>query len=434
MGFEAQTVVWAHLPPAKEAARWDRYEARIAPDTPGERLWLAMRALSGRFAGESASTVAELARRAVERGRIFHEQADGVIWSMPIYCLSQADELDAADRAIEQYASEAQARGGAGLIGGSVFLRGELAYLRGDIAGAARAARAAVAAARQGAFLLAFPMWLALLLDVLIERGELDAADLELQVSDMPEDMPDDYWFSPLLHSRGCLRLAQGRTGEGFEDLLEVGRRAERHGIENAALLPTGAVAAIALARSGQQEWARGLAESYLRDAKAWGTPRSIGTGLHALGLAEGGEEGLGLLREAAATLRRSPARLEHARALTDLGAALRRANRRAEAREPLREALEMARRGGALAIARRAHEELEATGQKLRRFVAIGVESLTPSERRIAEMAATGLTNRQIAQELFLTVKTIETHLHAAYEKLDIPSRRELPNALNTP
>jgi DNA-binding NarL/FixJ family response regulator len=87
-----------------------------------------------------------------------------------------------------------------------------------------------------------------------------------------------------------------------------------------------------------------------------------------------------------------------------------------------------------ALPLAKRAHDELAATGEKVRRFIAVGVESLTPSERRIAEMAADGRTNRQIAQELFLTVKTIETHLHAAYDKLDIHHRQELAEALTTP
>ena len=121
-----------------------------------------------------------------------------------------------------------------------------------------------------------------------------------------------------------------------------------------------------------------------------------------------------------------------NARGLVDLGAALRLANRRAEARDPLREALDMARRDGALAIARRAHEELETTGEKLRPLLTGGVESLTPSERRVASMAAEGKTNRAIAQDLFLTVKTIEAHLSSAYRKLDIDSRSELPETLS--
>jgi DNA-binding CsgD family transcriptional regulator len=122
---------------------------------------------------------------------------------------------------------------------------------------------------------------------------------------------------------------------------------------------------------------------------------------------------------------------LEYMRALTDFGATLRRGGRRADAREPLRNALELARRNGALAIARRAHEELEATGEKLGPLIAVGVESLTPSERRIAKLAAEGLTNREIAQTLFLSVKTVESHLGGTYRKLDVRSREDLPRAL---
>ncbi|MDR9372869.1 helix-turn-helix transcriptional regulator, partial [Conexibacter sp. JD483] len=110
------------------------------------------------------------------------------------------------------------------------------------------------------------------------------------------------------------------------------------------------------------------------------------------------------------------------------------RARRRADARAPLRDALELARRCGAAELARRAHDELAATGEKVRRYTPIGVESLTPSERRVAELAAGGMTNRQIAQTRFLTVKTIETHLSSVYDKLGIRSRRQLPAALGEP
>jgi DNA-binding CsgD family transcriptional regulator len=145
----------------------------------------------------------------------------------------------------------------------------------------------------------------------------------------------------------------------------------------------------------------------------------------------EGGERGLELLRESLSVLEASPARLEHARTLAEYGAALRRANRRAEAREPLRAALEWARPAGALAVARRAHEELEATGEKVRPLLEGGIDSLTPSERRVAALAAEGHTNREIAQSLFLSIKTVEGHLSNAYRKLDVSSRRELSAVL---
>jgi DNA-binding NarL/FixJ family response regulator len=143
------------------------------------------------------------------------------------------------------------------------------------------------------------------------------------------------------------------------------------------------------------------------------------------------GADRLAALEEAVAVLDGSPALLVRAEALAHLGAARRRARQRADARTPLREALELARRCGAVGLAKTAFDELAATGERVRRYTPIGVESLTPSQRRVAELAASGMTNREIAQALFLTVKTIESHLAAAYDKLGIRSRRELPVAL---
>jgi DNA-binding NarL/FixJ family response regulator len=145
----------------------------------------------------------------------------------------------------------------------------------------------------------------------------------------------------------------------------------------------------------------------------------------------DGGERRLELLEEALALLERSPMRLERLRTLCDLGTALRQARRQVDAREPLHQALEQARRLGAVTIARRAHDELAATGESVRPLTATGVGSLTPGERRVAAMAADGLSNREIGQALFLTVKTVETHLSAAYRKLEISGRAQLPGAL---
>ncbi len=156
------------------------------------------------------------------------------------------------------------------------------------------------------------------------------------------------------------------------------------------------------------------------------------GKSLVACGLAEGGEDGLALLREAVAVLEPSQARLEHARALVELGAALRRANRRSESREPLRRGLELATvvRRGATRRARRdratRHRARDPAGLR-----SAASESLTPSERRVAQMAAEGSTNREIAQALFVTPKTVEVHLSSAYRKLDIASRSQLSKAL---
>jgi DNA-binding CsgD family transcriptional regulator len=123
--------------------------------------------------------------------------------------------------------------------------------------------------------------------------------------------------------------------------------------------------------------------------------------------------------------------RLEYAKALVELGGALRRANKRSEAREQLRLGLELAHKLGATGLEDRAQTELAATGARPRRLMLSGLESLTPSERRVAEMAAENMTNKDIAQALFVTPKTVEVHLSSVYRKLEISSRAQLPDAL---
>jgi DNA-binding CsgD family transcriptional regulator len=156
-----------------------------------------------------------------------------------------------------------------------------------------------------------------------------------------------------------------------------------------------------------------------------------VGNALRVQGLVVGGTEGVELLHEAVDTLTRSPARLAHAHALIDLGGAMRRSGRRQDARPSLREGLEAARRCGATALVERAHAELVTAGARPRRLMFSGVESLTASERRVAAMAADEMSNREIAQALFITVKTVENHLSRVYGKLDIHSREELSAAL---
>jgi DNA-binding CsgD family transcriptional regulator len=152
---------------------------------------------------------------------------------------------------------------------------------------------------------------------------------------------------------------------------------------------------------------------------------------MRAAGVVAGGDRGEALLREAIGTLERADARLERARALADLGALLRRRNRRTEARELLREALDAASRAGARPLAEQAETELRATGARPRRVVLTGLDSLTASERRIAEHASHGLTNREIAQTLFVTARTVEGHLTSVFRKLQLASRDELRAAL---
>jgi DNA-binding CsgD family transcriptional regulator len=181
----------------------------------------------------------------------------------------------------------------------------------------------------------------------------------------------------------------------------------------------------------GHSDPAEELAADELRLAQASGLTRVVIRDLRVLGLAVRGSAGVELLEEAVRTAEHAPARLEGMLALADLGVMLRREKKRAAAREPLRRALELSHRGGATAIAERARMELGATGSRPRRMNFSGVESLTPAERRVADLAAERMTTRMIAQALVITPKTVEYHLRHIYQKLGIGSRDELTAAI---
>jgi DNA-binding NarL/FixJ family response regulator len=195
--------------------------------------------------------------------------------------------------------------------------------------------------------------------------------------------------------------------------------------------MPWRSLAAHAHLALGEREEALRLAEEELERSRAWGAPRALAMSLRAAGLARGGSRGIDTLREAVEVVESSPARLEHAKALVELGAALRRANRRTESRELLRHGLEQAVRCGARPLADRAESELLASGARLRRELTSGVDAMTPSERRVAELASAGASNRDIAQALFVTTKTVEVHLSSTYRKLGIRSRAQLATHL---
>jgi DNA-binding NarL/FixJ family response regulator len=187
---------------------------------------------------------------------------------------------------------------------------------------------------------------------------------------------------------------------------------------------------ALALAPSSHQE-ALELVDLELEQARRVGQARAIGVALRVRGLLCKGEEQISLLTQAVAALEACPSKLEQAHALTDLGAALRRASRRTEAKELLARALDLAAGCGARALAARAREELITAGARPRRERMSGVPALTASERRVAQMAAAGMTNREIAQALFVTMKAVALHLTHVYEKLNISGRTQLPEAL---
>ena len=398
-----------------EPAQLQRLAATVAGDTPGERHVLAAAAVI-----KPVDTAEEHAR-AAELAQHTHADLDRFADTGIVSSFIRAGRLDQAQEAAQR-ALDAARRGGfiqrhASMLSmrGWIWLeRGALAEARDDLEGV-------LALAPDVALLPAVTMASAALLAVtLAEQGELAHADAMLERHDLAGELPEHQVMNLLLHFRSRVRALQGRADEAREDAFAVGRRYARLDIVR-AVPPWRSQAAVL---TGDEA----LAREELELAERWGTPLARGLALRGLGLVTGDEHAL---RDAVAELEASPNRLELARAQVELGAALRRAGRRAAARDPLRDGMDGAYACGAKPLAERARTELLATGARPRRLALQGSDALTPSERRVASLATDGLTNRQIAQALFVTTATVETHLRHAFRKLDVGSRGELAAAL---
>jgi DNA-binding CsgD family transcriptional regulator len=414
---------------ARSARRLARFAGRVTGDTPAERLLLANLAWGCLLEGGSAAEAGEMTERALLGGLFEEQTSTSPIFYDALYVLIIAEKFALAERYCEAGLVDARERGSAIGFGVVSFLGSHLIYRLGSVVRAENHARAALAVRGQGGFPFT-NMALAFLIEALIERGELSAAAVALE-QDGSADIPDRFLDNCLLYSRAKLRLARGEVDLGLADLTEFGCREERWRGRNPSAFPYRSDAALALNALGEHAEARRLANEELALARAWGTPRAIGMALRALGLVEGGQRGIELLEEAVTVLQPSPARLERARVFTDLGAALRRAGYRKEAREPLRRGLGLAQECGAGPLEERAGDELAASGGRARSAVRTRLQTLTASEQRIAELAAQGLPNRDIAQTLFLSLKTVEMHLSHTYRKLGIGSRNELASTL---
>jgi hypothetical protein len=176
----------------------------------------------------------------------------------------------------------------------------------------------------------------AVLLQALIEQGELDEAEQALAPLDS-EAESGSLVSPPLRFAPGRLRVAQGRVADGLEDILAVGALLTRSLVTSPGALPWRSEAALVQLALGDHKAAERLAHEEPQLARGFGAPRALGDALRAAGVVAGGDRGASLLREAIDAFERAGARLERTRALADLGAMLRRRNRRTEARELLR-------------------------------------------------------------------------------------------------
>jgi DNA-binding CsgD family transcriptional regulator len=379
----------------------------------------------------SASAAIDLAERAIAAG-LPVEPHRGENWAnLALAALGVADDLDAALGGADEILTQARQRGAALTVVTMSALRALIAVRRGDLAAAQADAQTAIELAPDllGARFLVLAVSAAVLAG--LERGETpDSLRGLIDRTGVRYDT-DFTSSSQLRYASGVLRAAAGNHEAAIEELSSCALDHPAFGGENPAMLPWRSAAALSLAELGRHGEARILAEDELRRAESFGAARAIGIARRAQALVGPGAQRVEGLEAALEVLAPSPARLEHARVLVDLGATFRAAGQRRTAREPLLEGLALAARCGARALERRARAELAAIGVRPRTTEHTGADSLTPSERRVADLAAAGGTNREIAQTLFVTEKTVETHLGRAFRKLDISSRRQLPEVL---
>jgi DNA-binding CsgD family transcriptional regulator len=375
----------------------------------------------------------ELARRALASGNLL--ASGSTAFYDTVVVLARSGFIDEAVSILDHAVAQARRRGDILNVALMLMTRGKQQTDRGDLRAAVADLREAIDLSVAHGMLVTWPSNIGFLAHALLERGETGEAARVIDQGDFPEQLPlEKVQLVYFRLSRGRLRIETGSPERGVEELLQVGETAGLVPFDNPSGMPWRSWAAEGLRRLGRNEEARVLAEEELALARRWGAPQAIGASLRVLGLVEGGEAGIGLLREAVEVLAGSQARLEHAHALVDLGAALRRANQRTEARERLREGVDLAGRVGAFGLAGRANEEIAATGARPRKVLQTGLDALTASERRVALLAAGGMTNKEIAQTLFVTIKTVEVHLSSAYRKLAISSRAQLDKALVAP
>lgn len=274
-------------------------------------------------------------------------------------------------------------------------------------------------------------MVIAFQLDPLLARGALHEAD-QLLVASPPHRDDDQVVYLVFLDARARLRIAQGRWDEARQDLELLRAEVEQQGFQCPAAVAWRPQLAVVLHMLGAQGEARTLAAEDLEHTRRFGAPRAIGLALLSTAAVSPPQLALPALVEATEVLADSPARLEYARALIELGALTRRQGRRSDALALLRDGLDRAATCGASALAKTARAELRVAGARPRRERVRGAESLTAAERRVAKLAAGGATNGQIAQSLVVSVRTVETHLTSIYRKLDIRRRDQLPREID--
>jgi DNA-binding CsgD family transcriptional regulator/Tfp pilus assembly protein PilF len=396
-----------------------------------ERAALAATAVEYVYGGTHRNEARELALRALADGTLLREEtSDSITLYVVTGVLSWCDDYNTPIATLTQALDDARQRGAIMAFATASFCRAGPLYYLGDLSAAAADAQQALSATAHGweIFVLGAAGLLAL---AQLERGDFSAAEKALDIPDADSKWANSVPLAFFLEARGRLRLAGGAVESALNDFLASGAAATSSMVVNPAIVPWRSGAALAAAALGQSKEAQRLATEELQLASGFGAPRPLAEALRVAGLVSRGHQRIEFLQRAAEVVADSPALLERAQVLAAMGREMRILGQREAALRALRQSFALTARCGAVLLGREVREELLAAGAKPRRAALTGPEALTPMERRVSTMVASGLTNKEVAQSLFVTVKAVEWHLAHAYQKLGITSRRELAKSL---
>ncbi|TDV43118.1 ATP-binding protein [Actinophytocola oryzae] len=402
----------------------DSFAAREGrPDAVLESQWSAEALLAGRPADEALA----MARSALAGDALPPERCG--LWAA-VNTLMVLDHLDEAERRMLRALDTVVDRGLLFPVG---IVRGFLARIalqRGDLAQAEEHVELGTAAAP--APNIGLPLLESTAVHLHLEQGRLREAQAVLDKGVLSGDRaPTASVHMWLLEARTRLRLARGEHADALADAVLGGQSHERWGVSGVWDVPWRLLAAEAHREAGRHTEAVALAEQQLRLARQLAVPRHVATALRALaGLADGTDRHR-WLTEAVDLLQRGQGRLDLAHTLAELSELQLRDGDRGTARATAGRAAELAAECHAPRLAERLRTGQARGGGRPRRPRVAGLPALTPSERRVARLAREALTNREIAERLFVSEKTVEAHLSRVFRKLGVRSRTELATQL---
>ena len=400
-------------------------------DGPGTRAILAVQALQQSLTTPPAARAAALAIRALGGGAFLAEQGSqdpGV--NLAVLALLQSGRVIEAQEAADAVVCDARGRGAQLAYAEASMIRALVHYARGQVNESAADAQAALDVLENRHNSHSHTA-LATLVNCLIDRGELAEAEVILRnMRSVPASTPaiDAY----VLLARGRLHLHRKDIDAAQQDLDAVENMVRDFGDTNPTMLPWRSLAGVIAHLSGHEARSRTLIADEIRIAQLFELPIALGVALRSRALTETGDEALGTLRQAVDVLKDTEATLELARAHAGLGRGLRRAGQRVAARAQLGIGLDLAHRCGATGVEAEIREELAAAGGRPRRSALTGVESLTPTELRVAQLAAQGMSNSRIAEQTFVSRNTVAWHLRNIFRKLAVESREQLLSVVN--